>query len=108
MRRGDLVLVREPNTPASKARPYVVVQRDSTLQATRKVTGCPLTSQLRGLPGQRPFLAPDEGNGLRYPSEVEIDLIYTHPIERIGAVIGRVDPNTMKAIDQALRRWLEL
>ena len=108
MNRGDVILVREPNTPASKARPYVVVQRDSALDEPERVTGCPLTSQLRGAAGQRPFVAPTPGNGLRRPSEVEVDLIYTHPIERIGGVIGRIDAPTMSAVDMALRRWLAL
>lgn len=108
MKRGDLILVREPNTPASKPRPYVVVQRDSALDAPVKVTGCPLTSHLRGTEGQRPFVAPTPGNGLRLPSEVQVDLIYTHPVERIDGVIGSLDSATMQAIDVALRRWLAL
>ncbi|HEV2568366.1 type II toxin-antitoxin system PemK/MazF family toxin [Sphingomonas sp.] len=108
MKRGDLILVREPNTPAGKPRPYVVVQRDSALDAPIRVTGCPLTSHLRGAEGQRPFVAPTAANGLRLPSEVQVDLIYTHPVERIDGVIGSLDVATMQAIDIALRRWLAL
>ena len=108
MRRGDLVLVREPNTPASKARPYVVVQRDSSLDAPSRVTGCPLTSRLRGAEGQRPFVAPTTDNGLRLPSEVQVDIVYTHPVERIDGVIGHLDQTTMRMVDEALRRWLAL
>lgn len=108
MRRGDIILVREPNTPASKPRPYVVVQRDSALDDPIRVTACPLTSHLRGAEGQRPFVAPNAANGLRLPSEVQIDIIYTHPIERIDGVIGSVDPATLQTIDTALRRWLAL
>ena len=106
MKRGDLILVREPNTPAAKARPYVVVQRGSALENAIKVTGCPLTSHLRGAEGQRPFVAPTQANGLRLPSEVQVDSIYTHPIERIDGVIGSLDIATMDAVDNALRRWL--
>lgn len=108
MKRGDLVLVREPNTPAGKARPYVVVQRDSALDAPVKITGCPLTSRLRGSEGQRPFVAPTPENGLRQPSEVEVDWIYTHALDRVDHVIGRLDDATMKVIDESLRRWLAL
>ncbi len=108
MRRGDVILVREPNTPASKPRPYVVVQRDSALDSPAKVTACPLTSTLKGPAGQRPFVAPTSENRLRVPSEVEVDWIYTHPVECVGGVIGRVDRPTMDAIDVALRRWLQL
>lgn len=108
MKRGDLILVREPNTPASKARPYVVVQRDSALDDPIRLTGCPLTSHLRGAEGQRPFVAPTEENGLRQPSEIQVDLVYTHAIERVAGVIGHLDSATMQLVDQALRRWLAL
>lgn len=108
MKRGDVILVREPNTPVAKARPYVVVQRDSALHDPIRVTGCPLTSHLRGLEGARPFVAPTADNGLRIPSEVQVDIVYTHPIERIDGVIGRLDGATMQVVDQALRRWLAL
>ena len=108
MKRGDTILVREPGTPAAKARPYVVVQRTSALDNPVKVTACPLTTTLRGAAGQRPLVAPDAANGLRQPSEVQVDWVYTHPIDRVGGVIGHVDQPTMEAIDQALRRWLDL
>ena len=108
MRRGDVIIIREPNTPASKARPYVVVQRDITLQNATKITGCPITSTIQGRAGQRPIIVPSDQNGLRHPSEVEIDWTFTHPLERIGGRIGSLDEDTMKAIDMALRRWLEL
>lgn len=108
MRRGDVILVREPGTPASKARPCVVIQRDSALDEPVKVTACPLTSKLKGAAGQRPFVAPTPENGLRRPSEVEVDWIYTHPIECVGGVIGSIDGPTQAAVDVALRRWLDL
>ena len=108
MRRGDVVLIREPNTPASKARPYVVVQRTSTLDVSTKVTACPLTTRLRGSEGRRPFVVPTPGNGLREPSEVEVDWVYTHPATRVDRVIGCLDDATMTQVDDALRRWLSL
>lgn len=108
VKRGDVILVREPGTPASKSRPCVVVQRSSALDDPRKVTACPLTSTLRGAAGQRPLIVPSAANNLRAPSEVEVDWIYTHPIEAVGGVIGEVDGSTMDAIDVALRRWLDL
>ena len=103
-----MILVREPNTPASKARPYVVVQRDSTLQNATKVTGCPITSTIKGVAGRRPIVTPSDENGLRRPSEVEIDWTYTHPLERVGGRIGSLDEQTMSVIDAALRRWFDL
>ena len=108
MKRGDVVLVREPRTPAGKARPCVIVQRDSALPFAAKMTVCPLTSTLRGAAGQRPFVAPTEGNGLSRPSEVQVDWVYTFPLEHIGERIGSIDEPTLELIDEALRRWLDL
>jgi len=108
MKRGDIVVVKEPGSPASKARPCVVVQRSSALETAAKITVCPLTSRLRGAIGQRPFLSPTSENGLRVPSEVEVDWIFTHPVEAIGDVIGRLDKASLETVDIALRRWLDL
>ena len=108
MRRGDIVLVRAPGSPASKARPCVVVQRESALDVASKVTVCPLTTRLSGPAGQRPFVAPNADNGLRNPSEVEVDWIFTHPVQSFGPVIGRLDRPTLDQVDAALRRWLGL
>lgn len=108
MKRGDLVLVREPSTPASKARPYIVIQRDMALTDPIKFTGCPLTTHLRGAAGDRPLVTPTSTNGLRTASEVQADWVYTHPVGQVGGVIGRVDRATMNAVDAALRRWLAL
>ncbi|WP_174274954.1 type II toxin-antitoxin system PemK/MazF family toxin [Sphingomonas bacterium] len=108
MTRGDIILVRESGSPAAKPRPCVVVQRTSVLAASSKVTACPLTSMLRGAEGQRPLVVPSEANGLLEPSEIQVDWIYTFSIERVGATIGRIDGGTMRQVDVALRRWLEL
>jgi len=108
LKRGDLVLLSAINSPASKPRPCVVIQRDSALAVANKVTVCPLTSRLRGPAGERPFVAPSPENGLRVPSEVEVDWIFTCAIDRVGGVIGRLDDPAMTLIDQALRRWLAL
>lgn len=108
MRRGDIVIVREPNTPAGKARPYVVITRDSALGDPSKITGCPLTSRLGGVTSGRPLVAPSAENGLRTPSEIAADWIFTHPIERVDGVIGSLDGPTMDAVDISVRRWLDL
>ena len=101
-------MVREPGTPATKGRPCIVVQRDSTLDDTSKITVCPLTSYLRGALGGRTLVAPSARNGLRKPCEVQFDWIYTHSAERIGGHIGSLEADILDQVDIALRRWLEL
>lgn len=102
------MLIRQPGTPASKARPHVIIQHDSTLDAAPKVTVCPLTSQLRGAESLRPFVLPDDGNGLHKPSEVEFDWIYTYPSTFVAKRIGSLDDVTMTHVDEALSLWLDL
>ncbi len=108
MKRGDVVTMRESGSPSSKARPGIIASRSSVLDVAVKITVCPLTLKLRGTIGQRPFVAPSATNGLRLPSEVQVDWIYTHPLERMGEIIGFVDAPTLEQIDIMLRRWLDL
>ena len=106
--RGSVVIVRMGDTPAAKARPCVIVSRQSAVERGDKVTVCPLTSVLKGAGGWRPFLPPDSGNGLRRPSEVQVDWVFTVHVDRIGALVGQVDEAAVDGIDMMLRHWLAL
>ena len=108
MKRGDVIIVRFPGSPAAKARPCVIVQRQSALPTAAKITVCPLTSHLRGTVGQRPFVAPVASTGLHAPSEVAVDWIFTYPIECVGKIVGHLDDPTMESVDIGIRRWLDL
>jgi mRNA interferase MazF len=85
-----------------------VVTRQSAIPHTSKLTLCPLTSTLKGAEGGRPFVAPGTENGLRSPSEVQIDWIFTLTLKHIGQRIGQLNEATMFEIDTALREWLAL
>lgn len=103
------MLVRHPGSPASKARPCVVIQRSSTMEdGTAKLTVCALTSRIDVPAAIRPVVLPSPQNGLLKPSAVEVDWIYTHPIDAVGKTIGTLDEDGLTAIDEALRRWLDL
>lgn len=108
MRRGDIVLIREAQTPASKARPCVIIQRDSTLEHASKITVCALTSDLRDGTGTRPLVHPTQDNGLKVLSQIEVDWIFTHPLTFVGPRVGALDDDAMVRVDTALRRWLDL
>jgi mRNA interferase MazF len=105
--RGDLVSAIVPRG-YGKPRPVVIVQADSFLEFHASITVCPLTTHLRGLRLFRVMVAPDKRNGLREPSEVMVDKLSSLRRESIGAAIGRLSPLDMRAIDDALRRWLSL
>ena len=86
----------------------MVVQADRWLQAHPSVTLCPLTSTLVEAPLVRIAVAPTPRNGLRKPSQLMVDKLFTVPIEAVGAVVGQLEPQALNELDLALRGWLEL
>jgi len=106
--RGTVVTVASPGAYSGKPRPAVVVQADRWLQAHPSVTLCPLTSTLMEAPLVRIPVAPSPRNGLRKPSQLMVDKLFTVPIEAVGAVVGQLEPQSLIELDLALRGWLEL
>ncbi len=105
--RGDLVPA-VVHGDFGKPRPVVIVQADAFAEYHASVTVCPLTSHLTGLRLFRIMVAPDKRNGLNEPSEVMVDKLNLLRRERIGALIGRLSALDMRAVDDALHRWLGL
>ncbi|WP_240611824.1 type II toxin-antitoxin system PemK/MazF family toxin [Acidiferrobacter sp. SPIII_3] len=75
LRRGDIVTVAAPGD-FGKPRPALVVQADA-FSGHPTVTVCLLTSALRGAPLFRLDIAPASENGLRVPSQIQIDKLLT-------------------------------
>jgi len=105
--RGDVVAAIVPGD-FGKPRPVVIVQADAFLEHHASLTVCPLTSHVTGLRLFRVAIAPDKRNGLKEPSEVMVDKLSSLRRERIGDSIGRLSALDMRAVDDALRRWLAL
>jgi mRNA interferase MazF len=109
VKRGDLITIADPAGDFSgKPRPALVVQSDDFNIDHASVTVCLLTSHVSGLSLFRVPVEPDPATGLRVRSEVEIDKLQAVWRHRIGYRIGHLPPETMTAVDQALRRWLSL
>lgn len=108
MKRGDIFTVAGGKGPAGKPRPCLIVQRGSTLDNALKVTICPISTAVRVGSPIRPLLHPTPENGLERVSQVEIDWIFTYRVERLGKQVGTVDGLSMRRVDAALRRWLDL
>jgi mRNA interferase MazF len=106
--RGSVVTVASPGVYAGKPRPAVVVQAERWLQAHPSVTLCPLTSTLMQAPLVRIGVEPSPRNGLRKPSQLMVDKLFTVPIEAVGGVVGQLEPQALVELDLALRCWLEL
>jgi mRNA-degrading endonuclease toxin of MazEF toxin-antitoxin module len=49
-----------------------------------------------------------DANGLKEPSEVQVDKVQSLRRDRIERVVGYVPPSIMLAVDVALRRWFDL
>lgn len=108
MKRGAIVIAVQPGTFTGKPRPFLVLQHDIAVEQHPTIVACLLTTELTGLGMIRIPLIPAPGNGLTRPSEIQIDKLVTLRRSTIDAVIGHVDAATMRAVDDALRRWLDL
>jgi mRNA interferase MazF len=106
LRRGDLVTIAVGGD-YGKLRPALIVQADA-FRELGSVTVLRLTSELHDWPAFRVTVQPSPGNGLHRPSQVMIDRAIALPVERVGAVFGRLDEVMMLAVGRALAAFLEL
>ncbi len=102
MRRGDIVTVAAPGD-FGKARPAVVIQSDVINEAKPgSVIPALVTSTLRDAPLLRLRLEPTEQNGLRQPSQVMVDKLFTARTGKVGPVIGRLPDQESVALNRQL------
>lgn len=106
MRRGDLVTVALQGD-LGKPRPALVVQSD-LFDEHPSVTVLPVTSAGVAAPLLRITLEPDAANGLKLRSQVMVDKPQSVARARLGPVIGRVDDETLLAVNRALAVFLGL
>lgn len=88
-----------------KPRPALVIQSD-LFDVHPSVTILPITSELREAPLFRIALAAGEGSGLAKASQVMVDKPQSISREKIGSVCGRLDDETMLAVNRALAVFL--
>lgn len=108
LERGLVVTVASPGVYSGKPRPAVVVQANRWLDGHPSITLCPLTSTLIDAPLVRIAVAPSPANGLRKPSQLMADKLFTVPAAAIGSTVGRLEASAMAELDLALRDWLDL
>jgi len=104
MKRGDLVSIALQGA-YGKPRPALIIQSDLFAEHP-SVTILPVTSELREAPLFRIEIPPTSGNGLRHKSQVMIDKAQTIPSKKCGIVFGRLENETMLAVNRALAVWL--
>jgi len=106
MKRGDLVTIALTGD-FGKPRPALIV-RSNLFAEHLLVTVLPITSDLEKAPLLRIPIDPSPANGLRKPSHIMIDAIQTVRREKVGRVIGRIDDETVLAVNRALMVFLGL
>ena len=105
--RGDLVLCALAGD-FGKPGPAVVVQYVLFYPTLSSVTVWPVTTHCIDAPLFRIGVEPDPGNGLRQPSQVMVDKVTAIRTERVREVIGALNQKHLRAVDVALRLWLDL
>lgn len=108
MKRGAIVVVAARGAYTGKPRPALVVQSDLFNPTHASVTLCPITSDCVDAPLFRLTLAPGPRTGLEKVSQVMIDKIVSVPRGAIRGEIGQCDTRELEAVDDGLRRWLDL
>jgi mRNA interferase MazF len=96
--RGDIRLYRF--APPEKARPVVVLTRDSALGYLSTATVAPITSSIRGVPSE---VRLDEEDGMKAPCAVNLHNAVTVSLQRLGKRLAHLPPLRMREICAALR-----
>lgn len=106
MRCGDLVTVALQGD-YGKPRPVLVIQSD-LFDGHPSVTILPITSALVDAPLFRLSVDPTPGNGLRKRSQVMVDKVQTIARDKIGEAFGRLEDESMLAVNRAFLLWIGL
>jgi mRNA interferase MazF len=104
VRRGDLVTIALSGD-YGKPRPALVIQSD-LFDAHSSISILPVTGDLRDAPLFRVVVEPSVSNGLRKPSQVMVDKIQTVTRSKVGKTIGRLEQETLVAVNRALAVFL--
>lgn len=108
MKRGSIVVVAARGPYTGKPRPAVVVQSDLFNPTHASVTLCPISSDCVDAPLFRLTLSPGARTGLEKVSQVMVDKIVSVPRSAVKGEIGQCDARELEAVEDGLRRWLEL
>jgi len=105
MRRGDIVTVAFQGD-LGKPRPALIIQSDVFNETHATVTVLLMSSEIVDAPLFRITVVPTPENRLEKISQMQVDKIMTIQRDRVGAVIGRVDDDTLVGVNRALAVWI--
>ncbi len=95
--RGEIRLVRFP--APDKARPVLVLTRDSATTYLSRITVAPITSTIRGVPSEV-IVGPEDG--LKAPSAVNLHNVLTVAKENLGRRVAQLGEDRMREVCRAL------
>jgi mRNA interferase MazF len=114
MRRGDIVIAAlDPavGREQGKVRPVVIVSNDAAVITAETgdgtVTIVPITSNVRRVHPFQVFAGKAE-TGLPRDGKIQCEQLRTISVRRISARVGRLQHETLGAVDEALRVHLDL
>jgi len=105
MRRGDIVTVAFQGD-FGKPCPALIIQSDVFNETHATVTVLLMSSEIVAAPLFRITVVSTPENRLEKISQIQVDKIMTIRRDRIGAVIGRVDDETLVGVNRALAVWI--
>src|ERR1700722_15458149 len=107
MRRGDVWTVSGGKGYAGKPRPVTILQ-DDRFNATDSITICAFTTDKTDAPRFRVAVEPTELNGVRATCRLMVDKITTVPKSKVGSWVGRLSPEDILRLNQAMVVFLGL
>lgn len=106
MKRGDLVTIAAPGD-FGKPRPALVIQADY-FDLTATVTVLLTTSTHVDAPLMRITVEPSAENGLRKTSQIMVDKAMTVKRDKIGTVLGTLEPDKLVEVGRCLAVFIGL
>ncbi|MGI4857061.1 MAG: type II toxin-antitoxin system PemK/MazF family toxin [Janthinobacterium lividum] len=106
MRRGSIVAVAIQGD-FGEGHPALVVQSD-LFSGHPSVSVLLLSSEIVDAPLIRTKVQPSERNGLRVPSQIAADRMFTLRREKVGDVMGQIEEEIMNAVNRTMLVFLGL
>lgn len=106
MKRGDLVTIAAPGN-FGKPRPALVIQADY-FDLTATVTVLLITRTHVDAPLMRITVEPSAENGLRKTSQIMVDKAMTVKRDKIGTVLGTLEPDKLVEVGRCLAVFIGL
>ena len=107
MRRGEIWTAAGGAADTGRPRPAVIIQ-DDRFDANDSVVVCPLTTDPTSAPMFRLPIPSNPRTGLRAPCRLMVDKVTAVPRKRLGALVGSLNADELKALNGAVFVFLGL